>query len=392
MQLKPDFAQACNNLGNVFSRQDNLDEAMTWYREALRFNPDYAGAHYNLGNCLTQQEKLEEALACYGRASAAQVPLCAGALEPFLGVVAARRFSTGLAGIRMALDQAGVVRRQFAQPRWDGSPLQGRTILLYAEQGLGDTIHFIRYLALVKKQGGTVILECQPQLVRLLAGAPGIDRLIPAGCPLPAFDVHAPLLSLPGIFHTALDTVPATVPYLNADADLVEYWRRELEPVGRFKIGIAWQGQPTFRFDRQRSIPLTHFAPLAQVPGVQLIALQKGPGTDQLRALVGRFPVLDLSSRLDEANGAFMDTAAVMMNLDLVISSDTAVPHLAGALGVPVWLALALVPDWRWLLHRADSPWYPCMRLFRQKCFGQWEEVFNRMADELQVYLARLHR
>jgi hypothetical protein len=280
--------------------------------------------------------------------------------------------------------------RNFPQPQWDGSPLEGRTILIHAEQGLGDTIQFIRYAPLVKRRGGTVIVECQPVLSQLLAGCPGIDRLIAQGSPLPAFDVHVPLLSLPRIFGTTLADVPAEVPYLFADAALIERWRDELAGVPGVKIGIAWQGNTRFPADCMRSIPLTHFAPLAQVDGVRLFSLQKGPGREQLAATAAYLPVIDLADRLDEKAGGFMDTAAVVKNLDLIITSDTAIAHLAGALGVPVWVGLALGADWRYLLGREDSPWYPTMRLFRQTRLGDWDGVFERIASELRANGIRL--
>jgi hypothetical protein len=312
-------------------------------------------------------------------------------------------------------------RCPFPQPRWDGSPLAGRTLLVLAEQGLGDTFQFLRFVVSVRQRGERVIFQCQPALLSLLAECLGRADLFAQGSQLPEFDVYSPLLSLPGVLGTVPTTVPAPVPYMRAWAYLVDYWRHELAACGvrcstcdvntlpaeqlprtthhtpRIKIGIAWQGTPKFRGDRQRSIPLEQFARLAQVPGVQLISLQKGPGTEQL-SVVGcqlsdnrplttdNSRVLDLGARLDEASGAFMDTAAVMINLDLVISSDTAVPHLAGALGVPVWVALALAPDWRWLLKLEDSPWYPTMRLFRQSSYGDWEDVFKRMTDEIKKW------
>ncbi|MCI0460721.1 MAG: tetratricopeptide repeat protein, partial [Gemmataceae bacterium] len=278
----------------------------------------------------------------------------------------------------------GFSPRPFPQPLWDGSPLAGRTILLHAEQGLGDTLHFIRYAALVKQQGGQVLVECPAVLHRLLASGTGIDELVAPGAPLPAFDVHAPLLSLPALFRTSLSTVPATVPYLFADAQLGAQWRDRLASVEGLKVGIAWQGNPRHFRDRQRSVLLTEFEPLARLEGVRLISLQRGPGVEQVPALGDRFPVLDLDRQRDETCGDFMDTAAVMTNLDLVITCDTAIAHLAGALGVPVWVALPFAPDWRWLRERADSPWYPTMRLFRQERWGDWASVFRRLADALQ--------
>jgi hypothetical protein len=277
--------------------------------------------------------------------------------------------------------------RDFSQPLWDGRPLEGRTILLHAEQGLGDTIQFVRYAALVKQRGGGVVVECPTPLLSLLASCERIDRLMGRGDELPAFDLQAPLLSLPGIFHTSLDTIPADGPYLFADPGLVGRWRQELGGIAGFKIGIAWQGNPKNPDDRNRSIPLSDFEPLAGCSAVRLLSLQKEAGTEQLQKVAGRFPVIDLGSRLDEAAGAFMDTAAVMMNLDLVVTSDTAIAHLAGALGVPVWVAISFVPDWRWLLDRSDSPWYPTMRLFRQTRLGDWAGVFEEIKAALCVQL-----
>jgi hypothetical protein len=212
----------------------------------------------------------------------------------------------------------------------------------------------------------------------------GCGPLVARDGPLPPFDVHAPLMSLPHIFGTQLDSVPAEVPYLAVDPLLVERWRAELQKYSGFKIGIAWQGRPGYRGDCLRSIPLECFAPLAKVAGVRLLSLQKGPGTEQLEPLAGRFELIDLGPLVDNQGGAFLDTSAVMQSLDLVISSDTAIAHLAGALGVPVWVALSKAPEWRWMFDREDSPWYPTMRLFRQTKLGHWDDVFERMADQLR--------
>jgi hypothetical protein len=270
------------------------------------------------------------------------------------------------------------------QPLWGGGPLEGRTILLHAEQGFGDTIQFVRYAALVIQRGGDVIVGCPASLVALLASCRGINRLAEQADKLPSFDVHAPLPSLPGIFHTSLETIPADVPYLFADQDLVEQRRQELRGITGFKIGIAWQGNPKNPNDRNRSISLRCFEPLARCSGVRLLSLQKEAGVDQLQDVAERFPVTELGSRL----GDFMDTAAVMRNLDLVITCDTAIAHLAGALGVPVWVALPFVPDWRWLLDRSDSPWYPTMRLFRQESRGDWQGVFQRIEGAVRQRVA----
>jgi hypothetical protein len=201
-----------------------------------------------------------------------------------------------------------------------------------------------------------------------------------------AFDVHAPLLSLPGLLKTSLASIPATVPYLSIDVELVHHWRRELNALPGFKIGIVWQGHPGNQGDQQRSVPLAQFEPLAQLPNVRVISLQKGPGSEQVTEQSGRFPVLDLGDKLDAASGPFMDTAAILMSLDLVIGVDTATAHLAGALAVPMWLLLPFAPDWRWMLQREDSPWYPTMRLFRQREWGDWQGVFDRLVPEVRKW------
>ena len=209
----------------------------------------------------------------------------------------------------------------------------------------------------------------------------------PQGAPLPDFDLHAPLLSLPRIMGTTLENVPVNVPYLSADEDLVESWRRELRSRPGVKVGIAWQGNPGYSNDQFRSIPLARFAPLAQA-GVELISLQKGLGSEQLLEVADQFSVTTLGGSVDREHGPFMDTAAIMKNLDLVVTSDSAIAHLAGALGVNVWLALTVAPDWRWLYDREDSPWYPTMRLFRQSSLDDWGPVFIRMAEELARMVA----
>ncbi len=275
----------------------------------------------------------------------------------------------------------------FEQPRWDGSPLEGRTILLYAEQGFGDILQFIRYASLVAERGGRVLVACPAPLIEFQSTCPGIVRLIPMDGPYPAFDVQAHLLSLPHIFQTTPDTVPARIPYLVADSGRVESWRQKLcqlrgtpgQP--SFLIGIAWQGNPKNRIDRDRSLALKELAPLAGLPGVRLVSLQFGAGTEQLASLLETWPLINLGD-LD-----FPDAAGVMRNLDLVVSIDSAKAHLAGGLGVPVWVGLSFAPDFRWFLDREDNPWYPTMRLFRQTKPGHWQDLIERMAAEVQKLL-----
>jgi hypothetical protein len=278
--------------------------------------------------------------------------------------------------------------RQMVKPVWDGGPLKGRTILLVAEQGLGDTLQFVRYAALVKERGGTVIVACQKALLPLLESCAGIDHLAPHDDIRLDFDVFAPFMSLPRILGTTLETVPATIPYLHARPELVEFWRQELRPLGRFLVGVAWQGSPKYGRDHLRSFRLAEFEPLASLPGVTLISLQKGPGAEQVRDASDRFPIVDLTDRIDCETWAFVDTAAIVKNLDLVIGCDSSLVHLAGALGAPVWVAQRFCSEWRWMQKRDDSPWYPTARLFRQTRPGDWKGVFARMAGALSDRLA----
>jgi len=255
---------------------------------------------------------------------------------------------------------------------------------VYAEQGLGDAIQFVRYLPQVAQRVGRVVCELQPALIPLIeqAGFGEHAQFVPRGTELPVFDAQVPLLSLPGLLGTTLENIPDAAGYLKADPARAEKWRDGLGEQAKFRVGIVWQGTKTYSGDRERSIALAQFAPLA-MEGVELVSLQKGFGVEQIAAVADRFAVRDLGPDFDATGGAFLDTAAVMESLDLVITSDTALAHLAGALGKETWLALSLVPDWRWMFERENSPWYSSLRLFRQSRFGDWEEVFARMAREL---------
>jgi glycosyltransferase involved in cell wall biosynthesis len=267
------------------------------------------------------------------------------------------------------------------QPEWDGSPLDGRIIFLYAEQGLGDTLQFARYAPMVAERGGRVILECQSEIASLLRGLAGVEQVVVRGEQRPPFDVHASLLSLPHLLGTTLETVPAEIPYLTVDPARVAAWGEYLdaEAEAGLRVGLVWGGNPDHKADRRRSISLDALAPLAQVPGVHFFALQKGPAAVQADTPPEGLKLTNLGPLL----GDFVDTAAVLEHLDLVITVDTSVAHLAGALGRPFWGLLAVAPDWRWLLEREDSPWYPTARLFRQESFGDWSAVVERVAKSL---------
>lgn len=382
LEQKPDYADAHNNLGNALQAQGRLAEAVASYQRALQLRPEYVEALHNLGNVLRVEGKLSEAAACYDRALALRPDHAQAHLSRALLWIQQGDVPRGWDEFEWRWRCPEFPPPPFRQPLWDGRPLEGRTILLYADHGLGDTIQFIRYAPLVAQRGGCVLVACQQSLVRVLATCPGIDRLIGEGERLPDFDVYAPLMSLPRLFRTTLATVPAAIPYLHVEPAVEERWAHALEPLrASFKVGVAWQGSRGYRKDRERSFRLAQLEPLAHVDGVRLASLQIGYGTEQLAETAGRFAVTDLSAGQSD----LMDAAAIMRNLDLVVTPDTALAHLAGALGVPVWLALALEPEARWMLGRDDSPWYPSMRLFRQTAWGDWEGVFTRMAVALAV-------
>jgi tetratricopeptide (TPR) repeat protein len=380
-RLRPGFVVALNNLGLALAELERFAEAEACYLEALRLDPACADAHSNLGNAYKESGRLDEALASYQIAVWLQPDAASTHWNRALTWLQAGDYERGWPEYEWRWRRKSSRPRPFRQPLWDGTPLGGRTILLHPEQGYGDTIQFLRYAPLVKARGGRVLLECHPALAPLLSSCPGLDGTVPEGGPLPDFDVQAPLMSLPALLGTTLATVPAEVPYLSPPAPLAERWRERLGAVKAFRVGVAWQGNRHHPWDRRRSFALAQLRPLARVEGVRLVSLQKGPGAAQLSGC--DFPVMDLAAELDEQSGAFLDTAAVMKSLDLVVTADTAVGHLAGALAVPVWVALARVADWRWLLDRQDSPWYPTMRLFRQQETGDWGAVFWRMAAEL---------
>ncbi len=387
VRLRP-VPDSYNNLGLALTDQGKFAEAEANYHQALHLNPNHADAHSNLGNSYKEQGRLEEAIACYQQALWLQPNLASTHWNRSLAWLQMGDYEKGWTEYEWRWKRKQTLPRPFPQPFWDGSPLQGRTILLHMEQGLGDMLQFIRYAPLVKDRGGTVIAECPASLIPLFSSCAGIDRLVPESSGLPDFQVHAPLMSLPRLFGTTLATIPAIVPYLKVDEHLVECWREKIGSAAQFKIGIAWQGNPHHKWDRHRSIPLAQFAPLASIPGVRLISLQKGPGAEQLKDMATRFPLMDPGPELDSASGVFMDTAAIIKNLDLVITTDTAVAHLAGAVAFPVWLALSAIADWRWMFQREDSPWYPTMRLFRQTELGNWHPVFEWMASEVEKLLS----
>ncbi|MGO9915375.1 MAG: tetratricopeptide repeat protein [Isosphaeraceae bacterium] len=402
LELKPDCPEAWMNLGAVLTDLTQFDEAIACIQESLRLRPESHEAHNNLGATLARQGKWDKALASYDCALRLQPSYAEARRNRALAWLARGDFERGWPEFEWRLRCRSHVGLSPACPRWTGEDLWGRTILLHCELGLGDTIQLIRLVTEVRKRNaGGVVVICSKPLGRLIATCRGIDVVAVEGSLLPPFDVHASLWSLPAILGTTLANLPAPRAYLSVDSDTIALWRTVLaRALGdhdmdhAIKVGIVWQGNPKLATDRERSFRLRELEPLARVPGVRLISLQKEHGLDQLRELGGRFSVAQLAN--DAAGPVdrrdFLDTAAIVSQLDLVITPDSAVAHLAGSLGARVWVALPSVAEWRWMLDREDSPWYPSMRLFRQTTAGDWQGVFARMAGALRRELTTLGR
>ena len=337
LSINPEYAKAHSNLGVAYSDLGDLDKSIASYRRALEISPGFPEAHWNYAQVLLLKGRFEQGWIEYEW--------------------------------RWKWKDFPSLKRNFAQPLWDGSNLNGRTILLHCEQGLGDSIQFIRYAPMVARLGGRVVVECPPQLKRLFQGVSGIDRLAGHHGELPTFDVQAPLLSLPHIFKTDLETIPNTVPYLSPPSEPLI----NLERGDGVRVGMVWAGKPTHIGDIKRSVDLGHFTTIANMEGCIFYSLQVG----ERRQDIGQHDLNESLIDLGEDLADFAVTASAIEQLDLVISIDTAVAHLAGALGKPVWTLLPHMPDWRWMLDREDTPWYPTMRLFRQKKAGDWEGVFR---------------
>lgn len=412
-RLAPEDARFWHNLGSALCQSGNIEEGLKALDKSLQLNPALIGAHCNKAVALRQIGRHEDALAAIH--CAAEIDPNARGVQNNLGALLCDEgnweealmawrlatihepnepgthwnlsrlllrlgyFADGWEEFEWRLKVPGMrLNRGFSEPQWDGSDPHGKTILLYAEGGFGDAIHFIRLVPRVTARGGRWLLECQPELVSLLEGTAGVEKVIPRGGPLPRFDMQIPLQGLPRILKITLDTIPNQVPYLQAPADRVERWAKRVERDAGLRVGLVWAGSKPVGDMRTRSVEV--FAPLAAVQGVKFFSLQKGPEAAQ--APPAGMDLIDYTSEL----GDFADTAALMQNMDLVISVDTSAAHLAGALARPIWVVIPFVSDFRWLASRSDSPWYPTMRLFREPTPGDSATPIAQMVQALREF------
>jgi tetratricopeptide (TPR) repeat protein len=428
VRAKPDFAEALANAGVALLRLKRYDRAVQQFQQALALKPNIAAVHTNLGAALLALGRVEEAVAAHRRACALKPDWLAAKTNLAIALAQVGESDEALAlhdeVLRTqpenptALFNRGVIRlsrgdftggwadyearfrvaelkgqQSFPQPRWSNivGDVSGKTILVHAEQGLGDTVQFVRYVPQIIARGANLIVQCDPLLLRLLSHSLPGAQVVPRGHPLPAFDLHVPVMSLPHAFGTTLKTIPSQVPYLTAPPACVEKLSRRLGPRGgtALGVGLVWSGNPGHYNDHNRSIPFaTLIGGLAHVPGVRWFSLQKGPGAEQLSPLQSRFDVTDLAPDLDD----LADSAAAIGLLDVIVSVDTSIAHLAGALGAATWTLLPTPPDFRWMTGRDDSPWYPTMRLFRQPRAGDWDAVIESVAAQLAREAERLAR
>jgi Tfp pilus assembly protein PilF len=417
MKANPSSAEAKTNYGFILQKLDRHEEALSYCDRAIAVRPDHLSAHLNRGTSLHHLNRSAEALASFDRALALdprnikalynranilhelqRFDECIAAFSATIAYApdyADAHWNEGLTRLLLGDFEQGWkkyewrwntesqrhLRRDFTQPLWLGAePIAGKTILVHAEQGFGDTLQLVRYLPLLAAKGADVVLEVQPTLFPLLSPMEDVSRVMSRGEPLPHFDVHCPIMSLPLAFNTSLETIPSKLPYLDAKIRL-EKWTGRLQPKGAMRIAFAWAGSATHKQDRLRSIPISKLQPLLeQTNSIQWISVQRDLREGDREHLAQRPHIQQVGYQLED----FADTAAVLSSADLVITVDTAVAHLAGALGRPVWILLQHSPDFRWLLDRDDSPWYPSARLFRQNQSGDWDDVISRATTALR--------
>jgi tetratricopeptide (TPR) repeat protein len=385
IEVKPDLYLAYYNLGNAFKEQNELNLSVDCYKKAIGIKSNFDDAHYNLGVVFEKKRELSKAIECYNNAIGCNSKNLNANWNLALLYLQTGDFSKGWVMFEVRKDRTKSCKRIFSKTELTVEPVNGKRILVYSEQGLGDTIQFARYLKLLKDRNAYVIFECKPRLLELFKDFDGIDKLIywhNYDEKNIEYDYYISLLSLPLYFNTTLGSIPARIPYLTANKDKVNEWKSKIKYDKYLNIGIAWSGAKANITGKERSCELSDFSPLFYISGIKLFSLQKNETIRKIN--YSDFPVMCFDN-IDSI--PFLDTAAIIENLDLVISIDTSIAHLAGALGKPVWTLLPYYSDWRWLLNKDNSPWYPAMKLFRQPKPGGWSKVFSTVADELNKIL-----
>jgi tetratricopeptide (TPR) repeat protein len=384
-KLKPDYAQAFYNRGTILFELKRIEDSLADLNKAIKLDPKHAEAFYNRASALKELKRIEEAITDLDQAISLKPDYPDALWNRALCRLLLGRYQEGWTEYEWRWQTAHMMtqRRPFRQRQWSGkSDISGKTILLHTEQGYGDTIMVARYISRVAAMGARVMLDVPMAVVPLLAQVAGVTEVVSKGQMLPSFDIHCPMMSLPAAFATTLETIPAEVPYLSVPSVHAEKWAQRLAKTGVPRVGISWSGNPKHMYDAERSIDLRRLLPLLSRKDVQFVSLQK-----ELRE--GDADILRANSQIvqfGDAVDSFADTAAIISSLDLVISCDTSVAHLAGALGKPVWILLQFVPDWRWLLDRDDSPWYPTARLFRQSERNGWDPVLSSVERALNSW------
>ncbi len=385
IQINPNYADAYHDLGYAFHEKGDFKKAIECYQRAIEINPGIYDAYNNIGRAYQMQNKIDDAIHFYRKAIDIEPDFAEAHCNLAMALLCKEDFKEGWLEYEWRWKLKGRKKYEFKKPSWDGSDISGKSILLYTEQGLGDAIQFIRFAPLISERGVSVIVQCQKELKSLFQCCKGVRQAVTYDETLPDFDVHCPLLSLPLILGITAQNIPLNIPYINVDQDIVKRWSEKLLlHSSRYKIGLIWSGNPKYNADRLRSFNLNTFTPLAVLKDVTFYSLQKGEAAKQAKDPPGEMHLIDYTDEVYD----FSDTAAIIKNLDLIISVDTSVAHLAGALGKPVWVLLPFSPDWRWMLNREDSPWYPTMRLFRQTSHGDWESVVEKVLVELKNKLS----
>jgi len=392
--LEPKNKEVLLVLAHIKNTMNKAEEALDIHCYIDSIYPDNPSTLYDIGFTLTRLGRIKEAMLYFKRIVSSWPQYDEAHFSYGLTLLATGDWGKGWQEYEWRLIKNGQLTFPHCnKPKWDGSDLHGKIIYIRAEQGFGDTFQFIRYAKIAKEMGGTTVVAVQPCLVRYLKLCPYIDKIISNEDKIPYFDVYAPMLSFPMILKTRPDTVPTSIPYLPADATLTKHWRNQLSYDKNFKVGICWQGNPNYSTHNLRmvvaakSIDLIQLLPLFAIPNSSFYCLQRKTGTDQLTTLPPDTQLTIFDEDFDVKHGSFMDSAAVIKNLDLVITVDTSVAHFAAGLGTPTWVLIPDPPDWRWMLERSDTPWYPNMRLFRQSTPGDWKRVMQTVSEELKKYV-----